>query len=105
MKMSFLISRDSKFLYQKLEQMEIENAELDNKNNEMEIEIAELKKDKEYLDKINNEQTEVILKLNEKIEKMKCCENCTKHRKAECSEDKKFFARVKRTCNEWEFDS
>ena len=82
MKMSFLISRDSKFLYQKLEQMEIENAELD---------------------EINNEQTEVILKLNEKIEKMKCCENCTKHRKAECSEDKKFYARVTRTCNEWEF--
>ena len=34
------------------------------------------KKDKEYLDKVNNEQTEVILKLNEQIEKMKCCGNC-----------------------------
>lgn len=32
---------------------------------------AELEKDKEYLDKVNNEQTEVILKLNEQIEKMK----------------------------------
>lgn len=42
-------------------------------------ENAELKKDKEYLDKINNEQTEVILHLNEQIEKMKCCENCKHH--------------------------
>lgn len=39
-------------------------------------ENAELKKDKEYLDKINNEQTEVILHLNEQIEKMKRCKNC-----------------------------
>lgn len=61
----------------------------------------ELKKDKEYLDKVNNEQTEVILKLQEQIEqlsndnhvlktsfitqqeqieKMKCCMNCKKMR-------------------------
>lgn len=39
-------------------------------------ENAELKKDKEWLDNTNNEQTEVILKLNEQIEKMKCCGNC-----------------------------
>lgn len=39
-------------------------------------ENAELKKDKEWLDNTNNEQTEVILKLNEQIEKMKCCHNC-----------------------------
>lgn len=42
----------------------------------LEKENAELKKDKEYLDNTNNEQTEVILKLNEQIEKMKCCVNC-----------------------------
>ena len=45
----------------------IENLEKENK---------ELKKDKEWLDDTNNEQTEVILKLNEQIEKMKCCGNC-----------------------------
>lgn len=62
---------------------------------------SQLKKDKEYLDNINNEQTEVILQFNEQIEqlsndnrvlrtalftqkiqveKMKCCGNC-KHYK------------------------
>jgi len=43
-------------------------------------ENADLEKDKEYLDKVNNEQTEVILKLNEQIEKMKCCGNCGNER-------------------------
>lgn len=42
----------------------------------LEEQYEELKKDKEYLDKVNNEQTEVILKLNEQIEKMKNCRNC-----------------------------
>lgn len=54
-----------------------------------EKEVAELKKDKEYLNKVNNEYTKVILKLNEQIKliesvaaanadlikKMKCCRN------------------------------
>lgn len=43
---------------------------------EIKKENEELKKDKEYLDNINNEQTEIILQLNEKIEKMKNCFNC-----------------------------
>lgn len=47
-----------------------------NRLTELEKENAELKKDKEYLDKVSNEQTEVILKLNEQIEKMKHCWNC-----------------------------
>lgn len=34
-------------------------------------ENEELKKDKEYLDNVNNKQIEVIIKLNEQIEKMK----------------------------------
>lgn len=51
-------------LYAEVEQLEKEN--------------AELKKDKEWLDNTNNEQIEVILKLNEQIEKMKCCGNCSK---------------------------
>ena len=50
---------------------------------ELETENAELKKDKEYLDKVNNEQTGVILKLNEQIEKMKCCGNCSKKHQCE----------------------
>lgn len=44
--------------------------------NELEKENAELKKDKEWLDNTNNEQTKVILKLQEQIEKMKDCRNC-----------------------------
>ena len=43
-------------------------------------EVNELKKDKEHLDKVNNEQTEVILKLNEQIEKMKRCGNCLRNK-------------------------
>lgn len=50
--------------------------ELTNSKTELENKVTELKADKEYLDKVNNEQTEVILKLNEQIEKMKCCGNC-----------------------------
>ncbi|MCQ2577507.1 MAG: hypothetical protein MJ176_03135 [Treponema sp.] len=76
--------------------------ELTNSKTELENKVTELKSDKEYLDKVNNEQTEVILKLNEQIEKMKCCENCKKHRNRECSEDKKFFARTQNQCDEWE---
>lgn len=41
-------------------------------------ENEELRKDKEWLDNTNNEQTLVILKLQEQIEKMKCCGNCKK---------------------------
>lgn len=47
------------------------NCMAEGKVSDLEKENAELKKDKEYLDKVNNEQTEVILKLNEQIEKMK----------------------------------
>lgn len=39
-------------------------------------ENEKLKKDKEWLDNTNNEQTEVILKLQAQIKKMKCCRNC-----------------------------
>lgn len=42
----------------------------------LEKENAELKKDKEWLDNINNEQTKIILELQEQIEKMKNCANC-----------------------------
>lgn len=34
--------------------------------------------------------------------RMKCCENCRKHRNVECSEDKKFYARTQRQCDDWE---
>lgn len=43
---------------------------------QLEKENEELKKDKEYLDKVNNEQTKIILQLNKQIEKMKCCFTC-----------------------------
>lgn len=47
-----------------------------NRLHHIEKENAELKKDKEWLDNTNNEQTEVILQLQAQIEKMKCCRNC-----------------------------
>lgn len=47
---------------------------------DLEKENAELQKDKEWLDNTNNEQTKVILELQEQIEKMKCCQNCKKRR-------------------------
>lgn len=43
---------------------------------ELKEEIAELKKDKEWLENTDKEQTELILKLYEQIDKMKCCHNC-----------------------------
>lgn len=63
--------------------------ELEKENAELKAKIEELKKDKEWLDNTNNEQTKVILKLNEQIkliesvaaanadliQKMKCCRN------------------------------
>ena len=74
------------------------NAELIDKNNNLakvsEVRLAnwqrlekeneQLKKDKEYFDKVNNEQTEVILKLNEQIEKMKNCFNCARRKSGDC---------------------
>lgn len=51
---------------------------------ELEEENAELKKDKEWLNKTDNEQTEVILDLYAQIEKMKCCQNCLHFTKQVC---------------------
>lgn len=63
----------------------------DSRITELEKENEELKKDKEYLDNTNNEQTEVILKLSEQIEKMKCCSNCSNFNSGNC----KFSLRIK----------
>ena len=88
---------------------------------EIEKENAELKKDKEWLDNTNNEQTRVILELQEhiikvendsnncehwsytrikqleaQIERMKCCGNC-KHRE-DC-----VYEHAWDLCDEWEF--
>ena len=88
---------------------------------ELEKENAELKKDKEGLDNTNNEQTRVILELQEhiikvendsnncehwsytrikqleaQIERMKCCGNC-KHRE-DC-----VYEHAWDLCEEWEF--
>ena len=52
----------------------------------MEKENVELKKDKEWLDNTNNEQTEVILKLQAQIEKMKNFYNCSHSSRALNSE-------------------
>lgn len=49
-------------------------------------ENEKLKKDKEYLDKVNNKQTEVILKLNKQIDKMKNKLNCTKYHYCLCKD-------------------
>lgn len=67
-------------------------------------ENAELKRDKEYLDKVNNEQTEVILKLNEQIEKMKCCYNCSKWNEGQCKDikDSYFYTMADFNCDKWE---
>lgn len=43
-----------------------------------------------------------IKPLEEQIEKMKCCENCNKYRKAKCTEDNMFYARTTRQCKDWE---
>lgn len=59
-------------------------------------EINELKKEKEWLEKTDNEQTDLILKLYEQIEKMKCCGNCDNN--AYC--DKEHYGNDK-GCNEW----
>lgn len=60
-------------------------------------ENAELKKDKEWLDNTNNEQTEVILKLNEQIEKMKNFYNCSHSSRALCPNEHKCNG-----CKDWE---
>lgn len=61
--------------------------EVMNEYDNLKKENEELKKDKEWLDNTNNEQTKVILQLNEQIEKMKNCKNCKnwnwKHNKCE----------------------
>ena len=67
-------------------------AELEKENADLKESIKNYVEGYEYL----------ISTYKAKIEKMKCCENCKKHRNRECSEDKKFFARTKRTCNEWD---
>lgn len=65
--------------------------------NEVIKENAELKKDKEWLDNTNNEQTEVILKLNEQIEKMKNFYNCSHSSRALCPNEHKCNG-----CKDWE---
>lgn len=65
------LSKENKKLKEKL------NAwERGNPIGELETEISKLKKDKEWLDNTNNEQTVVILEQQAQIEKMKNCENC-----------------------------
>lgn len=82
---------------EKTENMFIKNTVLINENEALKKENEELKKDKEWLDNTNNEQTVVILELQQQIEqlsndnyvlktafitqkeqneKMKCCGNC-----------------------------
>lgn len=82
---------------EKTENMFIKNTVLINENEALKKENEELKADKEWLDNTNNEQTVVILKLQQQIEqlsndnyvlktafitqkeqneKMKCCGNC-----------------------------
>lgn len=71
---------------------------------ELEKENAELKKDKEWLDNTNNEQTEVILELQEQIEKMKNCSNC-KHLREKHNENCIFIKSLNTiVCNKWEFE-
>lgn len=74
--------------------------ELTNLVTELENKVTELEK---QIEKDLNDYDCEFQILKAQIEKMKCCENCKKHRNRECSEDKKFYARVKRICNEWEF--
>lgn len=79
------------------------------KENKLQEEINRLEKEKTFVNNpAPNIQEEVITlrienaELKEQIEKMKCCENCKKHRNRDCSEDKKFYARTTKQCNEWE---
>ena len=67
---------EKEFLEEKVQILELQCDAARERVVSLEKENAELKKDKEYLDKVNNEQTEVILKLNEQIEKMENCWNC-----------------------------
>lgn len=73
---------------------------------ELEEENAELKKDKEWLDKTDNEQTEVILNLYAQIGKMKCCANCKLF--DDCAGDylkrgfRAYVDELKQPCDEWE---
>ena len=55
--------------------------ELQKENARLKWEVKEITEDNDYYQKVNNEQTEVILKLNDKIEKMKNCLNCANFRK------------------------
>lgn len=48
-------------------------------------------------------QQSEIEQLKKQIEKMKCCENCKKHRNAKCTEDEKFYARTTKHCDKWEY--
>lgn len=80
------------------DEFEKENVKLLDKLNLQNQRLNELKKDKEWLDNTNNEQTEVILKLNEQIEKMKCCENCKKERL--CRRERITYGLGR--CEEWE---
>lgn len=73
---------------------------------ELEKENEELKKDKEWLDKTDNEQTEVILNLYAQIRKMKCCGNCKFF--DGCTGDylkkgfRDYIDELKQPCDEWE---
>lgn len=70
-------------------------------------EINELKKEKEWLEKTDNEQTDLILKLYEQIEKMKCCGNCKHYKQANnylvgtCKE--KYDVEGNNICDKWEW--
>lgn len=72
-------------------------------NLELKSQIEELKKDKEYLDKVNDEQTGVILKLNEQIEKMKprCKPLCKNYSKFIVMESDCIHGTCK-NCDKWE---
>lgn len=74
---------------------------------DLEKENAELKKDKEWLDNTNNEQTIVILELQAQIEKMKCCGNCKnrgldKYMSYPCTECKIWHR--EKTNDKWELE-
>lgn len=103
-----------------------EDAEKLNKINQLYKENEELKKDKEYLDKVNDEQMERILDLSDElkneiafneesetvkkykaqIEKMKCCENCKHYIDSSCEFElpircKYWYTQLDNTTDEW----
>ena len=71
-------------------------------NIELKLKIDELTNSVNELKRDNIELKSHCKAVDEVNEKMKCCENCVRHKKRTCDEDKKFFARVSRNCNEWE---